>query len=141
MPPAGDSGGASVNNEKGKYMRLRNEDSDLVYSTGSGKMCSSCGKPEDKCICSEIAAKKVQAGDGIVRVSRSVKGRKGKGVTVITGVPLPADELRELSKNLKRKCGCGGTVKDGVIEIQGEKRDLCVDILRTLGYTVKRSGG
>jgi translation initiation factor 1 len=115
--------------------------SDLVYSTASGKMCPSCGKPVKQCICASLAGKKIQAGDGIVRVGRSVKGRKGKGVTIITGVPLPLDELKDLSKTLKRKCGCGGTVKDGVIEIQGEKRDLCIDFLGNLGYTVKRSGG
>ncbi|MCX5738218.1 MAG: stress response translation initiation inhibitor YciH, partial [Proteobacteria bacterium] len=68
-------------------------------------------------------------------------GRKGKGVTVVTGVPLAADALDELASKLKRSCGSGGTVKDGVIEIQGDHRDLLVAELAKLGWTVKRSGG
>ena len=81
------------------------------------------------------------AGDGIVRVGRETKGRKGKGVTVVTGVPLTADALDELGSKLKRICGSGGTVKDGVIEIQGDHRDLLVTELAKRGWTVKRSGG
>jgi len=79
--------------------------------------------------------------DGIVRVGRQTKGRKGKGVTVITGVPLNATELAALGKELKRKCGSGGTVKDGVIEIQGDHRDRLVAELGGRGWQVKRSGG
>jgi len=76
-----------------------------------------------------------------VRVGRETKGRKGKGVTVVTGVPLAADALDALGSKLKRLCGSGGTVKDGVIEIQGDHRDLLVAELAKLGWTVKRSGG
>jgi len=76
-----------------------------------------------------------------VRVGRETKGRKGKGMTVITGVPLHPEGLRELAKQLKQKCGTGGTVKGGKIEIQGDHRDLLVAELQSLGYTVKRSGG
>ena len=79
--------------------------------------------------------------DGVVRVGRETKGRRGKGVTIITGVPLAPPELDELAAELKRKCGCGGTVKDGVIEIQGDHRDTIVDELAKRGWTVKRSGG
>ncbi len=80
-------------------------------------------------------------GDGIVRVARQTKGRKGKGVTLITGVPLTAEELKDLAKTLKQKCGSGGTVKDGVIEIQGDHRDVLVKELSTRGWVVKKSGG
>ncbi len=74
-------------------------------------------------------------------MGRETKGRKGKGVTVITGVPLPLTELKELGKALKKLCGSGGTVKDGVIEIQGDHRDRLVAELATRGWTVKRAGG
>ena len=78
----------------------------------------------------------------MVRVGRETKGRKGKGVTVITGVPLAGDALADLAKRLKQRCGSGGTVTDaGAIEIQGDHRDTLVAELGKLGYTVKRSGG
>ena len=80
-------------------------------------------------------------GDGIVRVGRQTKGRKGSGVTTVSGLPLPVDQLRDLAAQLKRQCGAGGGVKDGLIEIQGDHRDLLVAALTRLGYTVKRAGG
>ena len=86
-----------------------------------------------------IRRKQVPQSDGIVRVGRETKGRKGKGVTVITGVPLDETGLKELGKHLKAKCGAGGTVKDGVIEIQGDHRDLLLEELRKRGWTVKRT--
>jgi translation initiation factor 1 len=76
-----------------------------------------------------------------VRVGRQTKGRKGKGVTVITGLPLNDDELRELAKELKRSCGSGGTVKEGVVEIQGDHRDALVAALNKRGFAAVRSGG
>ena len=76
-----------------------------------------------------------------MRVGRETKGRKGKGVTVITGVPLAGAELEALATRLKKRCGSGGTVDGAVIEIQGDHRDLLVEELGKLGYTVKRSGG
>jgi translation initiation factor 1 len=76
-----------------------------------------------------------------VRVGRQTKGRKGKGVTVVTGVPLGQADLEKLARDLKKKCGSGGTVRDGVIEIQGEHRDALVEELCRRGYSVKRSGG
>jgi len=79
--------------------------------------------------------------DGVVRVGRETKGRKGKGVTVITGVPLHPDGIAELAARLKKQCGSGGTVRDGVIEIQGDHRDAIVAALSKLGWTVKRAGG
>jgi translation initiation factor 1 len=80
-------------------------------------------------------------GDGIVRVGRETKGRKGKGVTIITGLALTETGLLELASQLKRLCGSGGTVKDGVIEIQGEHRDRLLEELRKRGYSAKKSGG
>jgi translation initiation factor 1 len=80
-------------------------------------------------------------GDGVVRVGRETKGRKGKGVTVVTGLPLAGEALEALATRLKKRCGSGGTVDGGTIEIQGDHRDLLVDELGRLGYTVRRSGG
>lgn len=102
-------------------------------------MCPDCGEPADACVCSQ--AKEVYKGDGIVRVGRQTKGRKGKGVTVITGIPLVGDDLKKLATELKQKCGCGGTVKDQTIEIQGDKRDILIDLLKKKGFVVKQSGG
>ena len=119
---------------------MKNTNSRLVYSSGSGRICSKCKKPIAGCACSKMAATP-PSGDGVVRVGRETKGRKGKGMTLITGVPLPADELKKLAKELKQKCGTGGTVKDGVIEIQGDHRDALIEMLKARGWTVKRSGG
>ena len=87
--------------------------------------------------------KKPQApkGDGIVRVGRETKGRKGKGMTIITGVPIHPEGLKDLAKTLKQKCGTGGTVKGQTIEIQGDQRDLLIAELQSMGYTVKKAGG
>ncbi len=79
--------------------------------------------------------------DGVVRVSRETKGRKGKGVTLVTGVPLQGPDLKDLAKALKQRCGSGGTVRDGVIEIQGDHRDVVVAELAKKGWTVKKAGG
>lgn len=79
--------------------------------------------------------------DGIVRVGRETKGRKGAGVTLITGIPSHPEGLKQIAKELKQKCGTGGTVKNGIIEIQGDHRDFLVQELQNRGYTVKRSGG
>jgi len=115
----------------------------LVFSTGAGRLCPECTRPLAECRCkrSKPPQPVVPAGDGIVRVSRETKGRKGKGVTVIKGVPLGGDELEALATRLKKRCGCGGTIDAGNIEIQGDHRDLLVEDLGKLGYTVRRSGG
>jgi translation initiation factor 1 len=115
----------------------------IVYSTDQGRRCPECGRAMADCRCrrSKPAAAVVPAGDGIVRVGRETKGRKGKGVTVVRGVPLAADALAELATRLKKRCGSGGTVDDGVIEIQGDHRDVLVEALGKLGYTVRRAGG
>jgi translation initiation factor 1 len=108
--------------------------SGIVYSTEHGKICPVCGEPIAKCRCRKKEAAK---GDGIVRVSRETKGRKGKGVTLIAGVPLHPEGLKGLAKELKQTCGSGGTVKERVIEIQGDHREVIVEALRKKGYTVK----
>jgi translation initiation factor 1 len=77
----------------------------------------------------------------VVRVGRQTQGRKGKGVTVVTGVPLAGAELEVLATELKRRCGSGGTVRDGAIEIQGDHRDLLLAELGRRGWVVRRSGG
>ena len=110
----------------------------LVYSTKSGRMCPDCRQPVAQCIC---RAQTVPPGDGIVRVSRETKGRGGKAVTLVKGVLLDAAGLTELGKKLKNACGSGGTVKDGVIEVQGDHCDRVVELLKAQGHTVKRAGG
>ena len=113
----------------------------LVYSSEHGRMCPRCGKPIASCACGEKRPAAAAKPDAVVRVGRETKGRKGKGVTVVTGVPLKGAALDELGSRLKRLCGSGGTVKDGVIEIQGDHRDALVAELAKQGWTVKRSGG
>jgi translation initiation factor 1 len=102
-------------------------------------MCPSCRQPVTQCTCRKSAPP--PKGGGIVRVGRETKGRKGNGVTVVAGLPLGGGEMAELASQLKRRCGSGGTVKDGVIEIQGDHRDQVVAELQKQGYVVKRAGG
>jgi translation initiation factor 1 len=110
----------------------------IVYSTEHGRMCPQCGQPIQHCICKKATPPK---GDGVVRVRRESKGRGGKTVTVIVGVPLAGEELKTLASSLKRRCGSGGTVKDGTIEIQGDYRDLVISELKKAGFVVKSAGG
>ena len=111
----------------------------IVYSTEHGRMCPECGRPAGECACGR--KKGFPRGDGVVRVGRETKGRKGKGVTVVTGLPLDGGALEKLARELKQRCGAGGTFKDGRIEIQGDHRDVLLEALRAQGYTVKLSGG
>jgi len=114
----------------------------LVYSTDSGRTCPDCRQALAACVCQQLkAAAALAAGDGIVRVSREVAGRRGKAAIVVRGVPLAAAPLADLAKQLKALCGAGGSVKDGVIEVQGEHVDKVMAHLRQRGWTVKRSGG
>ena len=115
------------------------DDGGVLYSTQFGMLCASCEKPVKACICKQEAAAKGQP--GVVRVARETKGRKGKGVSLVSGVPLVGAELAKLAKELKQKCGSGGTLRDGVIEIQGDHRDKLVVELEQRGWTVKRVGG
>lgn len=110
----------------------------LVYSTELGRLCPDCGHPSNACCCSKKDAPK---GDGIVRISRHTKGRKGAGVSVINGLQLDDAGLKKLGKELKKKCGTGGTVKNGIIEIQGDHRETLLKTLTARGYKVKLAGG
>ena len=110
-----------------------------VYSSQRGRVCPHCGHPARECVCRK--SPRAPQGDGVVRVRREVKGRRGKPVTTIAGVPLPSEDLRELAGELKRRCGSGGSVKDGTIEIQGDHRETLIPELEARGYTVKRAGG
>jgi translation initiation factor 1 len=120
-------------------MKSRSPTGGLVYSTETGRMCPECRQPLAQCICR--AARPQPAGDGVVRVSRETKGRAGKGVTLVKGLPLAPTELVALGKQLKAACGSGGTVKDGVIEVQGDHVERVMAALVAQGYVVKRSGG
>ena len=108
---------------------MTDSNSRLVYSTESGRIDEPKAKVERP------------KGDGIVRIQRQTSGRKGKGVCLISGIELDDAELTKLAAELKKKCGCGGAVKDGIIEIQGDKRDLIKSLLETKGMKVKLAGG
>jgi translation initiation factor 1 len=117
----------------------RRDDPVLVYSTDRGLVCPRCRTPVAKCACRREAPP--PGGDGVVRVRRETKGRGGKTVTTVSGVPLAGNALKELASELKRRCGTGGTLKDGVIEIQGDHRDAIVEVISGRGFAVKRAGG
>lgn len=114
----------------------------IVYSSAHGRMCPDCGRPVAACRCRRGAERLPPARPGgAVVVGRETKGRKGRGVTVVRGLPLDADALAALARELKQHCGSGGIVRDGVIEIQGDHRDALVAALAARGYAVERSGG
>ncbi|KAB2824560.1 stress response translation initiation inhibitor YciH [Aliivibrio sp. S4TY2] len=101
----------------------------LVYSTDIGR------------IKQEEVKQERPKGDGIVRIQRETKGRKGKGVCVVTGLDMEDTQLKLLAAQLKKVCGCGGAVKDGDIEIQGDNREKIKEFLTKQGHTVKLAGG
>ncbi len=109
----------------------------LVYSTEHGSLCPHCGEKKHAGKCKDTRIK----GDGRVRIQRETKGRKGAGVTLVTGLPLPPDELKTLHKTLKKKCGVGGAIKGGVLEFQGDHRALLLELLKAKGFDTKQSGG
>jgi translation initiation factor 1 len=110
-----------------------------VYSTQFGALCPRCENPVKDCSCAFTSGE--HGRPGVVRVARETKGRKGKGVSLVSGVPLVGEELTRLAKELKKKCGSGGTLRAGVIEIQGDHRDKLVLELEKKGWSVKRVGG
>jgi len=116
-------------------MNSKKKNGGLVYSTEFGRACPDCGNPVKRCTCRN--GRQRVPNDGVVRISRETKGRKGAGVTVITGLPLADGELKDLARQLKQKCGTGGTVKSGIIEIQGDHRNTLEKELSMRGYTVK----
>jgi translation initiation factor 1 len=112
----------------------------IVYTTGIGERCPNCLRSAAQCVCKKGTPGKATS-DGIVRVSRETAGRKGKGVTVISGLGLAEAELATLATELKKKCGSGGAVVAGRIEIQGDHRDRLVEALTKRGWKAKRAGG
>ena len=117
----------------------------LVYSTESGRICPRCRKPSASCRCGNKGKKSPPQSqfkpDGIIRIRRETKGRKGKTVTAVFGFELGAFDLKALAKQLKQHCGTGGSVKDGVIVVQGDHREALREFLTAQGYTVKIAGG
>jgi translation initiation factor 1 len=114
----------------------------LVYSTGSGRTCPACERPVDACVCRrESPSDSGRSPGSTIFVRRETKGRKGKGVTVVEGLALAPEALRALAKELKKRCGSGGTVREGCIEIQGEHRALIVEELAKRGLRAKQAGG
>ncbi len=116
------------------------QNSRTVYSTAQGRLCPDCKQAIATCKCRELGKQTVR-GDGIVRISRETKGRKGKGVTLVSGLPLAEDALKQQASALKQLCGTGGTLKDGIIEIQGDHRDKLLAHLQKAGFKVKLAGG
>ncbi len=110
-----------------------------MYSTDGGKLCPQCQRPVQACVCGRD--RPAASGDGIVRIRRETKGRGGKAVTVVDGIPLAENALRDLAKQLKKRCGTGGSVKGDCIEIQGDQRAILQAELEKRGYTVKLAGG
>ncbi len=110
----------------------------IVYSTGLGSLCPNCRRPTRECVCPKGSPGAVVAA---VRVGREIKGRAGKGVTIVSGLPLSMTDIDTLATKLKKRCGSGGTVRDGVIEIQGDHREVIVAELVKQGWNAKKSGG
>jgi len=122
-------------------------DNRLVYSTETGRICPGCSKPVSACVCKKKKTVKVKKqsnsypNDGTIRIQREVKGRKGKTVTVVFGVPLENEKLKQFATTLKVRCGAGGSVKNGLIFIQGDHRRALLDEIKKQGYKVKLAGG
>ncbi|MDQ2822316.1 MAG: translation initiation factor Sui1 [Pseudomonadota bacterium] len=112
--------------------------STLVYSTDGGRTCPACRQQLAQCTCQ---SKNAILGNGVVRVSRETKGRGGKSVTLVKGLALDAEALAVLGKQLRTACGTGGTVKDGVIEVQGDHCEQVMEVLHQRGHQPKRTGG
>ena len=119
---------------------MKSSKSTLVYSTEVGRVCPGCGKALAQCACA-AKAKAAVTGNGAVRVMRQSKGRGGKTVTLVKGLPLDGDALAALAKQLRTACGAGGTVKDGVIEVQGDHCETILAALIKQGYSAKQAGG
>lgn len=116
--------------------------SGLVYSTDVGRICLDCRQSSAACTCKQTQAlQALPKTDNMVRVSRSTKGRGGKTVTLVTGLALDELALAQLAKQLKAACGSGGTVKNGVVEVQGDHCDMVISALLKQGHKAKRTGG
>ena len=119
-------------------MKSNSHQGGLVYSTELGRTCPKCRQALASCLCSATSVR--PAVDGVLRVSMETKGRAGKGVTVVRGLALDATAIVALGKQLRTSCGSGGTVKDGVVEVQGDHRDRVIKMLTDRGHVVKRTG-
>ena len=119
------------------------DNSRLVYSTETGSVCALCRKPVSECTCKKKKSRSRTniKYDGIIRIQREVKGRKGKIVTTVSGFQINADELKNLVTQIKRRCGTGGSVKDGLLIIQGDHRDTLLSELKNRGFKAKIAGG
>ena len=116
-------------------------DGGLVYSTDGGRMCPACVRTLTACVCKALLASAlVPQGDGVVRVSRETRGRGGKTVTLVRGLALDAAALLTLGRRLRTACGAGGTVRDGVVEVQGDHCARVVEWLKARGWRVVRAG-
>ena len=115
-------------------MPRRREDTKVVWSSADGDL----RKARDPDV---ARARDLRAAGGRVKVRRETSGRRGKAVTTVSGVPLDDAGLRELAGKLKKRCGVGGSAKDGLIELQGDHRDVVVEVLRAAGYDVVLAGG
>jgi translation initiation factor 1 len=113
----------------------------IIYSTGIGSLCPNCRRAVAECVCPKGAPGAARGKPAAVRVGREVKGRAGKGVTTVSGLPLSSSDLDALATRLKKRCGSGGTVREGVIEVQGDHRDVIVAELARMGWSAKKSGG
>jgi translation initiation factor 1 len=111
----------------------------IIYATGIGSLCPNCRRPVRECVCPKGAPG--AAKPSAIRVGRETQGRAGKGVTTVTGLPLSIADMEALATKLKKRCGSGGTVRGGSIEIQGDHRDAIVAELIKMGWPAKRSGG
>jgi translation initiation factor 1 len=111
----------------------------IVYSTGIGSLCPNCRRAVRECVCPKGVAGAAKPAN--IRVGREIKGRAGKGVTTVAGLPLSLPDIESLATRLKKRCGSGGTVREGVIEIQGDHRDVIVAELIKQGWPAKKSGG
>jgi translation initiation factor 1 len=123
-------------------MKTTSSSSRLVYSTEGGRVCPACRQPVATCSCrADAAAQAVPGAGGAIRVVRQTKGRGGKNVTLIQGLPLNEDALAALARQLRNACGAGGTVKAGVVEVQGDHVLRLISELQKAGYAAKRAGG
>jgi translation initiation factor 1 len=113
------------------------ENGRLVYSSDVGRICPACGLPMRDCSCGPVAAVASTADRLVAKLRIEKKGRGGKTVTVVDGLPRNAALLKALGQELKRVCGTGGAIADGALELQGDLRDRVRGVLLTKGYLVK----
>ncbi len=116
-------------------------DNPIVYSTEKGRICPKCGNAQANCTCKRLQKAPIPTVDGIIRVRREKKGRGGKEVCVIRGIPGDSDTLQKHLKELKKKLGTGGSCKNGIIEIQGNWIEAILTYFNAMGLKIKQDGG